>query len=109
MRDTTALIRKYTGTDYDPLAQANSGNKLASAIYTAVAELERIERDLATAARRLTETAEKIRQNLDAGHGDKVFSLNPLGELQNDRTDTLIALRQQQIQHLQLLVHLANQ
>lgn len=99
------IIKRVTGNNLD-LIEVNKNNpKIGDALWKAVNDLVLTETELLKAADRLTQIADTIRDNINPT-GQRVASLNPLGELQHDRTDTLIALRAQQIDTINNLVAL---
>lgn len=98
----TNIITKYTGhtVDSDWYVKAIREND-DFALQRLVQRLLMTEMSLADCAHRLREVADSIENNLNAGPNDRVVHLNALGELQSDRTDSYIMLRDALIEQLQ--------
>jgi len=112
--DESQLISKYTGHHLDPdaliAAHQDTGvaAALAAAIGQAVLKLGDAETELARLTPSIIHSLTKVTTTITAEPGQPAPGLNPVGELQahGPRFDTLIAVREDRIQHLRTLVRL---
>lgn len=112
--DESQLITKYTGRHLDPAAliatRAVTGIAavLAVAIGQAALKLDDAENELTRLTFSINRSLTKVTTTITAAPGQPAPGLNPLGELQEHgpRVDTLIAVREERIQHLRALVQL---
>jgi hypothetical protein len=81
---------------------------LASVLERAAWQVLETETELARVSSSIADSLAKVEQNLTAGPGQQVHSLNPLGELQSNgpRFDMLIAIRDERIRHLRTIARL---
>ncbi|MCW6004307.1 hypothetical protein K1W54_06890 [Micromonospora sp. CPCC 205371] len=112
--DVERLTGKYTGVPvtFEAIAaQHGRGGvaaALADALIRAVAAIDAAERELVHHVAAIDHATAAVTLNLAAGPGERVPSLNPLGELQSrgSRFDALIAVRAACVDHLKELVRL---
>lgn len=105
------LLRKYCGALPEGFDLYSKGQPLHLLLIRQLTSLEYAESELRRVARQVTDTANKVLANLDAGPEDRVYQLNSLGELQSSgpNLDRLIALRQEHITMIQCLMGLIRQ
>jgi hypothetical protein len=106
------IVTKYTGlaiTEDDLYGKPAAEFATLRAIEMTAENIHSVERSLTRAAVQLRELADKIDSNVNAGPSDRVYGLNPLGELQGNesgRVNSTIATRDALIDQLKTLVHL---
>jgi hypothetical protein len=115
MSSVATVIAKYTGCDIteehilvaargtDPLRK-----DLANVLERAAWQLLETEAELTQVSSSIADSLVKVEQNLTAASGQRVYSLNPLGELQAraPRFDLLIAVRDERIRQLRTIARL---
>jgi hypothetical protein len=116
-RNEQRIVDAYTNTEgYDPfeVMRAEGGTdtlkgRLAAEIEMTTGRIASAEQGLQEHARQLRDLADKIDSNVTAKKGDRIYTLNPLGEMQSAgaRIDALIAERATRIEQLQALMRLA--
>jgi hypothetical protein len=112
--DESQLITKYTGHRLDPAAliAAREVTGMAAALATALGQaalkLDDVENELTRLTPLIIQSLTKVATTITAGPGQPAPGLNPVGELQahGQRFDTLIAVREERIQQLRVLVEL---
>jgi hypothetical protein len=110
MRSYAKIVKKYTDVDVTEESMfSKEASRTLRAMTTVVDKIEMLEHSLTRAASQLRDLADKIDGNVKAGPGDRIRTLNPMGELQgNDagRVDGTIAVRDAMISQLQILAHI---
>ena len=112
--DIARLSIKYTNhrVEDDALVAAHRRGgidaALAQAVELAAESVRHVEKELALISTQIFNSISVLDENLQAGAGQQVRTLNPLGELQANgpRFDALIAMRADRIEHLQQLIRL---
>lgn len=115
--DESHLITKYTGHRLDPAALRAAGKvagiaaALGEAIGQAALAVEEVDRELTHRIPSIIEYLTRVKTTVNAELGEPAPGLNPVGELQaqGPRFDTLIAMREERLQHLRTLLKLWNE
>lgn len=100
-----ALVEKYTGKQIAEDFLFNQELPLAGLLLSAVYSLQNTEAALERATEKLMDVVIKIRSNLAAGPSDRIYSLNPLGEVNSTDVDRLIGVRDEQIKYVRALTY----
>jgi hypothetical protein len=114
MDNIVATIAKYTGHDLrdEELLAALQADllrrQLTQALGSAALAVSATEAELRRVTASITDSLTAVSQNLAAGPGHTVRSINPIGELQANapRFDALIARRDAEVGHLKTLTRL---
>lgn len=112
--DGSQLITKYTGHHLDPAALiadrqvTGTAAALAAAIGQAALNIDDTETELTRLTPSITHHLTRVSTTITAQPGQPAPALNPVGELQEHarKFDTLIAVREERIQHLRALIQI---
>jgi hypothetical protein len=112
--DITDTIAKYTGhhLSWQELLAPSQANllrrQLTQALESAAVAVSHTETELQRVTASITDSLTTVSQNLTAGPGDKVRTINSIGELQANapRFDALIASRDAENSRLKTLTRL---